>query len=315
MKSPLNIYSEPKVANTLAIDQARILKGMLGLVIFSFISISILVYLIFNASHLFPFIILDSIVVICSISLLIYFIIESNQIAKKKVRLDVLLRLFPNLIYNGGQYVSVYTFSDSQLYDEVDFIYRGSDLLKTEKWEASNLKVKCKTSKNNKENKVFRGCFLNYKKALKLENPIIIKPKHIGQNSIVPKVLNLLMNRYFNPQLKQLSIGVPSFDQLFHIYSIDAKEAKQFLSHDKMKTILSFYNQLKQIVENESDNHKNRIFRPKFDKPLNALELSFHKDGIYLAIREQKIFSLLKGSINTKHQNIVLDLIKYLDHI
>lgn len=315
MKSPLNINSEPNVVHALADDQARVLKEILGLVIFSFISISILVCLILNISGLFYFLILDSLVVIASISLLVYFLNVKNQMAKKLVELDVLMKSFPTLKYNGSQYVSVYTFAGSQLYDEVDFIYRGSDLLKTEQWEVSNLKVKCKTEQANKENKVFRGCFLKYKKSLNLESPIIIKPKIVGRNFSIPKVLNQLVNPYFNPNMERIEIGDQAFDQLFDIYSLDDKETKTFLSEDKTNQILSFYDDLKLIVEKQSSKHKNRIFRPKFDKPLNALELAFHKDGVYLAVREQKLFSLLEKSINTKPQNIIMDLIKYLDNL
>lgn len=315
MKSPLNIYGESKVTNTLATDQARILKGIRGLVISLVFFATILLLIIFKVEYLNNLLLIISIALILSVSLLIYLIFTKRRIDKNKLNLDVLFKSYPNLTYNGSQYISVYTFTDSKLYDEVDYDYRGNDLLKSEKWEISNLNVKCRTTKSNKEKKVFRGCFLNYKTSLNIKNPIIIKPKPIGQNLIVPKVLNQLMNPYFNPKMQQRNMGHTAFDQLFHIYSSDAKEALLFLSENKMNTILSFYDHFKQIVEDQSYHHKNRIFKPKFDKPLNALELSFHKDGIYLAIREQKIFSLLKESINTKHQNIILDLIKYLDNI
>ncbi|NPD44632.1 MULTISPECIES: DUF3137 domain-containing protein [unclassified Lentimicrobium] len=315
MKSPLNTHIESNVTNTLASDQARILKGILGLVILVFFLLIALVVALDNSKQLLIAVVLLSLSLSISISLLVYLSIDLNQLHQKKYYFDLILKNQPLLKYIGNQYVSVYAFSDSLLYDEVDFFYKGSDLLKSENWEVSNLKVKCRTRNTNKENKVFKGCFFSFKKSLAIQEPIIIKPKIIGPDVTIPKVLNHLMNPYFNPNADQIVTGYSDFDQLFDIYTLNAKETTSFLSEGKMKDILSFYNNLKQIVEKQSSKNKNRIFKPKFDKPLNALELSFHKDGIYLAIREQKIFSLLKESMNTKHQNIILDLIKYLDKI
>lgn len=315
MKSPLNTYSESNGIHSLATYQARILKGILGLVLSAIVLVFILFLIQLKTIDLFNTLIIVSLLEFISLSLVIYFLYFLIKLYKKKQLLAKISKSFPQLKYNGNQYVSVYAFSDSLLYDDVDFIYKGNDLFKAENWEVSNLWIKCRSKNNHKENKVFRGCFFNYKRTLAINKPIIIKPKLIGSGITIPKVLDQLMNPYFKPKMEQIEIGYPAFDQLFNIYSSDAKETSSFLSEDKMKDILSFYNNLKQILEKQSFKNKNRIFIPKFDKPLNALELSFHKDGIYLAVREQKIFSLLKESINTKHQNIIIDLIKYLDNI
>lgn len=315
MKSPLNTHIESSVVNTLASDQARVLKGILGLVFLTAFLFFALYFVSDNPDYLLNTVVFVSLAFSLSLSLLLYFVFSLRKLYQKKVYFDFFQKQHPQLKYNGNQYVSVYAFTDSMLYDEVDFIYKGNDLLKSEKWEISNLKVKCRTRSNNKENKIFRGCFFNYKRPLDIHESIIIKPKLVGRDFTIPKVLDQLMNPYFNPSMEQIEMAYPAFDQLFDVYSLDAKETISFLSVDKMKDILGFYSSLKQIVEKQSSKNKNRIFRPKFDKPLNALELSFHKDGIYLAVREQKIFSLLRDSINTKHQNIILDLIKYLDNI
>lgn len=315
MKSPLNIHIESNVANTLTTDQARVLKGILGLVISTTLLLLVLVSVLYNPDYLINTVVLVSLALGLSFSLLMYFTFSLKQLREKKIYFDFLQKNYPQLKYNGSQYISVYAFSDSMLYDEVDFIYKGNDLFISENWEVSNLRVKCRTRNNNKENKVFRGCFFNYTKPLDIHAPIVIKPKLIGRDSTIPKVLDHLMNPYFNPNMGRIEIGYPSFDQFFDIYSLDAQETTSFLSEDKLKDLLSFYDHLKHIIEKQSCKNKHRIFKPKFDKPLNALELSFHKEGVYLAVREQNIFSLLKESTHTKHQNIVLDLIKYLDNI
>ncbi len=315
MKSPLNINSKSNAFPALTLDQTRILKGILGLVISILVFVGVLVYLLFSATLWVNLSIVSIFITVVSSIALVYLVIEKNKLAKYKLSLEILQKTYPDLKYNDNQYVSVYSFTDSELYDEGDYFYRGNDLIQSEKWDLSNIKVKCNSNKSNKENKIFKGCLLNYKKEIYLNESIIIKPKHLGQNLIVPTVLNQLMNPYFNSKKDIVETGFTAFDQLFHIYSSDSNEASSFLTEDRMTTILSFYYNLKQIVENQSYQHKNRIFKPKFDKPLNALELSFQKDGIYIAVREQKIFTLLEDSLNTKHKNIILNLINYLDKI
>ena len=176
-------------------------------------------------------------------------------------------------------------FIRSRLYDDLPFIYKGDNLLKTENWFMSNITVSKKLPKNKEAIIVFDGVFAKFKNQLSVNGAVAIKPQIIGDKTEIPEVLQNLMHRYFTPTVLNTFTGNKVFDKRFEVFSYPPELQTKVLTLSIINSILEIESKLNNCFNfggNASDSYKNRK---------SALEISFVEGYIYIGIRGLKLFN------------------------
>lgn len=312
MKSHLNTYSESKPLSDLRISRTRILRKMLGLAILFIVFIFLALYSYISNSFInylwFP--------IIACLVFIILFVVQFVRFKRKnaqEISLYLLDMNFPSMEYHSHQHISTQDFIKSQLYDEVEINSSGSDYIKHNNWKASNLNVQA-IARNSSENgsAVFSGCFFVINAKNDLNYSLIIKPKPMGEKIKLPSFLVSLLNPYFHPINEKIITNENHFNDLFDVYSQEAERAISFLNTERMHNILDIHYLLKQLTEKQQLKKKNRIFKSPYNKALNAMEICFTKEHIYMAIRGQELFGIAAEQEEKNNENSLLKMINDL---